>query len=172
MTPFDAFSALADQVEGQTLDRNPADRGNWTGGAVGAGELRGSLRGVSAAAYPTLDIATLTDAQIRAIRRVDYWSRVAGDDLAGPVAVLLADEAFNQGVSAAVRDMQAAVSVPIDGVLGPVTVHAANQRPADDLLAELIARRSVRYATTSTFPTFGLGWSRRLAAAARTTFRL
>nr|WP_283949891.1 glycosyl hydrolase 108 family protein [Limobrevibacterium gyesilva] len=159
--------------EGSRLDLTPSDRGNWTGGRVGAGLLRGSRRGISAAAYPTLDIAGLTDGQIAAIYRVDYWRRIAGDDLPPPVALVVGDGAVNQGVGAASRDLQDAVGVPADGVVGPVTVAAVRRKgnQLDDLAVELVARRAVRYARADTFPIFGLGWSRRLAAAARAAFR-
>jgi lysozyme family protein len=166
-TPFDAFSTLVDQVEGTTLDMDPRDAGNWTGGEVGFGELRGSLRGVSAKAYPTLDIANLTDEQIRVIRLHDYWQPLSADSLPAGPNVLLADEGYNQGNGAASRDLQAAVGVPQDGVIGPVTCTAARNMRAADLLAELQARRGLRYAHDADLSTFGLGWFRRLSAACR-----
>lgn len=170
---FDTFIALVWAGEGPGLDRTPADRGNWTGGQVGVGELRGSRRGISAMAYPTLDIAALTDDQVCAIYRQDYWNRIAGDSLPPAVAVMAGDEAVNQGIAAAARDLQAAVGLAPDGVIGPVTLAAVRARnDAGALVEELTARRAVRYAGTGTFPTFGLGWMRRLAHAAAICLRL
>lgn len=163
---FDAFIALVWAGEGPGLDTTRSDRGNWTGGQVGVGDLRGSKRGISAMAYPTLDIANLTDDQARAIYRQDYWARIAGDSLPAAVAVLVGDEAVNQGIGAAARDLQAAVGLAQDGAIGPVTVAAV--RAKNDICAlveEITARRAVRYAGTGTFPTFGIGWMRRLAHA-------
>lgn len=167
-----AFQRLLDLLvypsEGITLDLTPEDRGNWTGGNVGVGQLRGSLRGISAAAYPTLDIARLTVDQVSTIYRIDYWNRIAGDALPPAVAVLVCDEAINAGVGAAARDLQLAVDAVPDGQIGPATLAAVARRAnsLDDLLAELLGRRGFRYGMTSTFPTFGLGWMRRLGRAA------
>lgn len=168
MTAFDAFLALVFNAEGATLDLDPRDSGNWTGGQVGKGALRGSRRGISAAAYPGLDIGGLTDAQAAAIYRVDYWQRVAADRLPPPVAVFVADEAVNQGIAAAARDLQLALGLTADGVVGPVTIAAAARADQAALLDELLARRALRYAQTGpALANFGLGWMRRLAAAVR-----
>src|SRR6185437_7679529 len=53
----------------------PDDPGNWTGGKIGAGELKGTKFGLSAAAYPNLDIASLTEAEAAAIYCRDWWER-------------------------------------------------------------------------------------------------
>ena len=37
-----------------------SDPGNWTGGAVGHGALHGTKYGISAAAYPGLDIENIS----------------------------------------------------------------------------------------------------------------
>ena len=46
---------------------NPKDRGNWTGGKEGSGKLSGTKYGVSAAAYPSLDINSITLDDAKAI---------------------------------------------------------------------------------------------------------
>ena len=61
MDNFARCLAFTLRSEGGFTD-NRADPGNWTGGQVGAGELRGTNFGISAAAYPQLDIANLTAA--------------------------------------------------------------------------------------------------------------
>ena len=67
---------------------DPTDSGNWTGGAPGRGECRGTRWGISAAAYPLLDIARLQLTDAQAIYRRDYWDRLQGDAL--PPALALA----------------------------------------------------------------------------------
>ena len=67
--PFDqafdqAFAAVIGHEGGYTSDAR--DPGNWTGGAVGQGACKGTQWGISAAAYPALDIAGLTPAAARA----------------------------------------------------------------------------------------------------------
>ena len=53
-----AFEKLIDHEKGLSLD--PKDRGNWTTGVIGKGELKGTKYGVSAMSYPHLDIRNLT----------------------------------------------------------------------------------------------------------------
>lgn len=49
-----AYAVVLGYEGGFTQD--PRDPGNWTGGRIGHGQLRGTQHGISAAAYPNLDI--------------------------------------------------------------------------------------------------------------------
>ena len=62
-----AFTALIGNEGNYTL--NHKDRGNWTGGMSGAGQLRGTKYGISAASYPAVDIKNLTLEAAKAISR-------------------------------------------------------------------------------------------------------
>jgi len=157
-----AFRIVVGEEGGFTA--NPADPGNWTGGACGRGACLGTRYGVSAAAYPGTPIATLTLDAARAIYRRDYWDRVQGDGLPPPLALLVFDAAVNNGVGRAVRWLQAAVGVVPDGVLGPRTLAAVGAKAGQGaaLLAEFQAQRLAFMAGLPTWRTFGLGWARRL----------
>ena len=72
---FDPFYALTKVNEGG-FDLTPSDPGNWTGGAVGKGQLRGTNTGIAAASFPTLDIKNLTDDQIKFIYDTNYVDNV------------------------------------------------------------------------------------------------
>ncbi|MBU6499789.1 MAG: hypothetical protein KGL55_09545 [Rhodospirillales bacterium] len=163
---FERAFALTVGEEGG-FDKTRSDPGNWSGGAVGMGLLRGTKFGVSAASYPTLDIEALTLAQARAIYLADFWQRVAGDSLPAGVAMLVFDAAVNQGVGAAARLLQLAAGVAADGVIGPATRRAVAAADATGLALEFAARRAVCYAETARFALFGLGWMRRLMAVTR-----
>jgi lysozyme family protein len=128
---------------------------------------------VSAAAFTTLDIANLGDADIAAIRRVRYWGPLCCDSFPAPIAIFVADEGYNQGNGAAVRDLQTAAGTGSDGVLGPATIAAVQRRgnDLDGLLTELIAARAWRYAQLAKVQMFGRGWMRRLAIAATAAYR-
>ncbi len=78
-----------------------SDPGNWTGGRCGAGECRGTHWGISAAAYPQIDIHALTQAQAGEIYRRDYWDRAGCGRLPPPLALLVFDAAVNNGVGRA-----------------------------------------------------------------------
>lgn len=163
MTAFDrAFRVVVGEEGG--YGSNPADPGNWTGGACGRGVCRGTRFGISAASYPGLEIATLTLDDARVIYRRDYWERVRGDDLPPPLALLVFDAAVNNGVARAARWLQQAVGVTADGMIGPATLarvqgHAG---PSTALMAEFQAQRLAFMAALPTWRVFGLGWARRL----------
>ena len=145
---------------------NPADPGNWTGGAVGNGELRGTNFGISASAYPQLDIANLTQSQAEDIYRRDYWGILQGDSLALPVALVAFDAAVNAGPKRAVTWLQQAAGLSADGVLGPATLAALTAGETIALAREALARRLEFSTHLSTWASFGLGWSRRIISLA------
>jgi lysozyme family protein len=163
MTVFEQAFAIVVGHEGG-YDVTSGDPGNWTGGAVGKGELHGTKYGISAAAYPTLDIANLTVEQAQSIYARDYWSRVAGDSLPPPLALLLFDSAVNNGVDRAIRWLQGAVGVGEDGQIGPATLTAVNAAKGADVCSEFMAHRLAFMAALPTWRLFGLGWARRLCA--------
>lgn len=77
--------------------RASTDPGNWTGGSVGSGSLVGTKYGISAKAYPQLDIPNLTVAQAVAIYRRDYWTPMGCDYMTPSMALVVFDCAVNQG---------------------------------------------------------------------------
>lgn len=117
--------------------------------------------GISKRAYPALDIAALTCDEAKAIYRRDYWDVVRGDSLPPGLALLTFDAAVNSGPSRAVRWLQAACGASVDGIMGPETLAAAGKASLA-ALAEFQAQRLLFMAGLPTWPTFGLGWSRRV----------
>lgn len=161
MTVFDsAFAAVVGEEGGLTT--NPLDPGNWTGGKQNAGTCKGTKYGVSAAAYPTLDIANLTLADAKAIYKKYYWDKISGDDLPPPVALIVFDAAINSGWNRAAKWLQAACGVGADGIIGPVTISAAKKVSPVGLVIECNAQRLLFMASLPTWRTFGLGWTRRV----------
>jgi lysozyme family protein len=145
---------------------NPADPGNWTGGAIGHGELHGTKFGISAAAYPKLDIANLTQDGAEQIYRRDYWAVLQGDELPMPVAIVAFDAAVNAGPRRAVMWLQQAAGVAADGVLGPASIAALNSSNAIAIAQEALVQRLDFSTRLPSWPNFGLGWSRRIVALA------
>nr|WP_294547639.1 glycosyl hydrolase 108 family protein [uncultured Rhodopila sp.] len=161
---FERAFAITIGHEGDAWDRTYGDPGNWTKGAVGCGELKGSKFGISAAVYSDLDIQHLTSDDAKAIYRRDYWARVQGEALPPPLAILVFDAAVNNGLSRAVRWLQAACEVDEDGVIGPSTLAAVKARRGVDICTEFMALRLTFMAGLPTWRLFGLGWARRLCA--------
>jgi len=143
------------------LSMRESDPGNWTGGKVGKGVLKGTKYGISAGSYPDLDIKNLSLAEAKAIYWTDYWSPVGGEKLPWPWALPAFDCAVNQGLGIAKRLMQDALGVMVDGDLGPRTLAAA-AASTDRQLARFFALRALRYEKTFGFAENGFGWFTRL----------
>lgn len=163
MSAFDRAFTLLIQHEGAYTD-NPADAGNYTGGKVGVGELKGTMYGVSAAAYPNLDIKSLSLDDCKAIYKRDYWDKIDGDTLDPGLALVVFDAAVNNGVGRAIRWLQAAVGVVADGVIGEQTREAIARADPQATLVDVHGQRMHHMAGLPTWQTFGRGWSRRLAS--------
>lgn len=147
------------QEGGYTDD--PHDPGNWTGGHVNVGELKGTNFGISAAAYPHLDIKNLTQESAARIYKADYWGPCNGDDLPAGTDLLTFDFSVNAGVFESVTCLQQLVGVATDGIVGPVTLKACNDF-AGDLLLELATAHDKYYESLADYDRYGEDWIRRV----------
>ena len=101
------------------------------------------------------------------IYRENYWNAIQGDKLPGAVAFQVLDAAVNHGPGNAIRWLQRAAGVADDGRFGPITLAAVKRADTADLALVFGAIRLEFYASLSTFPTFGRGWTRRFAGNLR-----
>lgn len=169
------FQAVMEEIfrhEGG-MSMNKADPGNWSGGAVGKGVLRGTKYGIAAHAHPDVDIQALTKAQAAAIYDAKYWQKIRGNDLRAGLDLVTMDPAVNSGVSRGVRWLQEAVGVPADGWMGPVTLQAANgHADGAGVIARACAARMGFLRGLRTWGSFGRGWSRRVASVEAVATRM
>lgn len=112
-----AFTKLAEG--GLSMDRN--DPGNWTGGKVGKGELKGTKYGVSAKSYPHLDIRNLTKLDAQKIFYQDFWIKPRFNQIQN---MALAGRCFDLGVNCgpgtAVMMLQRGINTVCGGFVDPV----------------------------------------------------
>lgn len=143
---------------------NPADPGNWTGGRQGMGSCNGTNFGISAKAYPAVDIRSLTREGANAIYERDYFLKFNCDKLPAPLALLVMDCAVNGGHP--IEWLQQAVGTTADGVFGPHTLSAieAHRGQGASVCARFMQLRWLYLTELSTWPTFKGGWSARLSA--------
>lgn len=148
---------------GYSADRR--DPGNWTGGRVGRGTLKGTKFGIAASSYPGVDIKGLTLAQATAIYRQDYAAKIRFDDLPSGIDHAVLDFAINSGPRRAAEYLQRIVGVTADGWIGPATIAAVRKAKAwDAVINRLCDDRLAFLKRLSTWATYGKGWSRRVAA--------
>jgi lysozyme family protein len=150
-------------AEGGT-STDPKDSGNWTGGAQGKGTLLGTRFGISAAAYPTLDIPRLSIAEAGAIYFRDYWAPVGGESIPAKQGMLMMDAAVQHGVGNAVKLAQRTCGIAEDGVCGPVTIAAIRTKDTALFTVEYLGHRAHFYAKLKPdqVARFGYGWMKRL----------
>jgi lysozyme family protein len=156
-TAFDTAFRFTIGEEGK-LSLDPKDPGNWTSGHCGVGELKGTKFGVSARAYPNVDIANLSLADAKAIANANYWLQIKGDFLPAPVSFQVFDTAYNQGVTEAKRVLQQALGVTVDCVFGPKTMLAAEDADQHELAQLFREFRIEAYKKDDRFPEYGHGW--------------
>ena len=161
MTFDEVFSKTIEFEGGYSTDH--ADKGNWTGGEIGSGELKGTKYGISARAYPTLDIKNITIEQAKELYRKDYWNPIKGDQLNGDIGFHIFDFAVNAGVGPASRAAQAIAGAQVDGVIGPKSVAAINAVDEVEFIARLLGSRLSRMTVANTWGAHGKGWARRIA---------
>ena len=148
MSDFDKAIQIVLQAEGN-YSNNPADPGGET------------KYGISKRSYPNEDIKNLTLDRAKDIYYNDFWLPLQAYEFPEPVAILMFDMAVNMGKSAAVRCLQRAVKVEVDGIMGPVTRKALKENYGRDLVGEITVQRVMFYTNLETFGSFGLGWVRR-----------
>ncbi|MFS8147968.1 glycoside hydrolase family 108 protein [Rhizobium sp. BR 249] len=146
---------------GFTADRR--DPGNWTGGAVGKGTLKGTKYGIAAASYPNLDISRLTLADVTPIYQRNYWRPLGAEALPAGLDLVTFDFGVNSGTARAAKTLQAVVGADVDGVIGAETLKKAAVSDVKKAIQSLCARRLGFLRGLTTWATFRGGWSKRVA---------
>jgi len=144
------------------FQNDPNDSGNWTGCKPGAGENEGTNRGISACSYPHEDIANMTEARAKEIYRSDYWDKVQGDALPAGPDLCTMDGAVNSGPSRGVQWLQRAIGVDDDGIVGPLTIEAANEADDHETINRMCDERMQFLRGLETWPLYGDGWTNRV----------
>lgn len=139
------------------------DRGNWTGGRVGIGILKGTKFGIAAMTYPYVDILNLTVDTAKEIYKRDWWDKLGMHRYRPAMQYQMFDAAINHGMRRANKMLQRAVGVTDDGIIGDKTMAAVMDTDLDDLLMLFLAERLKYFTDIRTFDKYGRGWVRRVA---------
>lgn len=112
---FNNFFPFIIKWEGSSYEDDPDD----TGGATHFG--------IDQRSHPNVDIKNLTLEGAKQIYWNSYWLKVQADLLPRQVGEVVMDIAVNNGISRASRWLQQFCSVKQDGIIGSVTLEAANR---------------------------------------------
>ena len=158
----EAFKLTVGHEGGFTLNR--ADAGNWTGGKVGVGILKGTKYGIAANTYPNEDIKNLTLERAKQLYKRDFWDKAKCDSLPDALRFHVFDVSVNSGVNRGIKTLQQALGVNDDGIIGNQTIGAAKSQNSAELLLRFYSFRIAFYTSLSSFSTFGKGWMSRVAS--------
>jgi lysozyme family protein len=162
---FDTAFAELIGLEGK-YSNDERDPGNWTGGEVGKGQLKGTMYGISAASYPDLDIAGLSLYAAKNIYRRDFWDRLRCDALPAPVAIALFKEGVNLGAEGAAKALQRSLRATADGSVGNITIGLALSHPPKEVVEEFLTECAYLYTQMDNFKVDGKGWLSRVIKTA------
>lgn len=175
MSRFNTCLAETLRWEGRWSD-HPRDRGGPTmrgiiitvyaghrGIYVPAGGWKALRQHMGGEAYEALkhDLRNISDADVEAIYRRDYWSMMRGDDLPAGVDLAVFDFGVNSGVSRSIRLLQNLLGIKVDGHIGPATVSAVHAANPHDLVGAIMAERRKFLRGLADFDAFGKGWLSR-----------
>lgn len=144
--------------EGGNVD-DPRDEGGRTGQGVTQSEYTEWLKSKG---MRDRDVFTMPDAHRDALYCEKYWDPMQADKMPLPIGYMVFDASIHHGVNFAPKAMQKALNVKVDGIIGKMTLAAANA--IDPLVFEQRMRdlRWARMQTRKSFPTFKDGWEKRL----------
>lgn len=112
-----------------------------------------------------------TEAERLEIYREQYWHAVRGEYLPPGIDLAVYDFAVNSGPTRAIRYLQAALGVTVDGHIGAITLKAARDSwergEAKLVVMRIMEGREKFLRGLKTFGTFGKGWMNRLEDVGR-----
>jgi lysozyme family protein len=112
---------------------------------------------------PRRDVRQITDAEVQAIYRGQYWNAVKADDLPPGVAYCVFDAAVNSGPGRAARWLQEVIGARVDGVVGNETISKARSANASQVINRYCDRRLAFMQSLRHWNTFKNGWTRRVS---------
>lgn len=109
------------------------------------------------------DMHILPRETAKAIYKKRYWDELRCDRMPDALKFSLFDSAVNDGVKQTIKFLQRAMDVGDDGVLGPLTLDAAQRGNGLMLAVKLNAERLDFMTSLPTWGSFSRGWARRIA---------
>jgi lysozyme family protein len=159
---FDGVLKLVLTYEGGFVN-HPHD----PGGATFRGITQATLSAYRGRSVSVAQLKALTLSEIAAIYRRNYWDVIKGDALPAGLDLMLFDMAVNSGPKRAAMMMQRLLGVEPDGVIGPITLEALQDKSIKTLITTFGKKRLTYLKRLRTWPVFGRGWQSRVEHVTR-----
>ena len=111
----------------------------------------------------THSVKGITNREVEAIYRRQYWGAISAKDLPEGVAYCVFDAAVNSGAARAVKWMQEIVGVQVDGIVGNETISAVRTFSPSYFIDKYCDRRLTFMKSLKHWSHFKDGWTRRVA---------
>ena len=112
------------------------------------------------------DVKNLSQHEAKLIYRARYWNPLGCEEIQSKIlAMIIFDQGVNRGIGAAARSIQKLVGVKVDGMIGPQTIAAINEKQGKQLALDFVFDaqeaygRIVQYNNSQVV--FIVGWLRR-----------
>lgn len=140
-------------------DDDPNDEGGRTGQGITQAEYNIWLRENG---LPQRDVWDMPDAHRDTIYCDKYWTPVGAEGMPLPVAYVAFDATVLHGENFSRKAVQRSLNVKVDGIIGKMTLAAANAIDPELFEARMRDLRWARMQTRPSFPSFKAGWEKRL----------
>ena len=108
------------------------------GGATNKGITISTFRHFYGGKMTAEDLKNITDAQWEKIFLVGFWKPFRADDIKSQsIANICVDWAWASGAVTAIKQVQKVLGVPVDGIVGDITIDAINKSDAEELFNRL-----------------------------------
>lgn len=97
----------------------------------------------------------------------EYWKAASCDRMPPKIGVAVFDAAVHHGQKTAIKLLQRALKVADDGEYGRITHGTLQSRDTNETLDLLLAQRAIYMTTCPAWPTYKVGWLKRLFSLAR-----
>jgi lysozyme family protein len=155
---FDACLKAILREEGGN-DDDPQDHGGRTSRGITQREYDAYR---SRQGFLPADVWKATDDEVKDIYYRQYWNPYC-DELPSGLDLMFFDYAINAGRQQAVKDLQRALGVPVDGMYGLRTAQAVQEcANLPQLIKDFADRRRAFYKALKQFPRYGKGWLARV----------
>lgn len=130
-----------------------------------------TMKGVTQAVYDAFrarngadaqTVKKITKAELETIYRRQYWDTIHADEMPAGVDYCCFDYGVNSGPGRAAKELQRALGVKVDGIVGAGTLRALADADDDRLINDICDRRLRFLKSLKTWKTFGKGWRRRV----------
>jgi lysozyme family protein len=138
------------------------------GGMTNLGVTKSVWEAYSGKPATEQDMRSLTKAMVAPLYKKRYWDMCRCDDMPSGIDYLVFDFAVNAGCSRSAKTLQQALKIQTDGIIGPVTLQAAKDADAKQLIDDFSLNKENFYRRLPTFSTFGKGWLNRVEGSKKT----